>query len=95
MCVEGQTMTQQAEDGSKAKGSLHDRVATVLDTLRPYMQRDGGDIELVEVNAEGVVHVRLQGACIGCPSASMTLTMGIERNLKDQIPEVKRVVCVQ
>jgi Fe-S cluster biogenesis protein NfuA len=57
------------------------------------IQGDGGDIELVDVDADGVVHVRLHGACVGCPSASMTLTMGIERNLKDQIPEVTRVVC--
>ena len=87
-------MTNQAEDGSEAKGSLRDRVAAVLDALRPFVQSDGGDIELVDVDAEGIVHVRLHGACIGCPSASMTLSMGIERNLKDQIPEVKRVVCV-
>jgi Fe-S cluster biogenesis protein NfuA len=54
---------------------------------------DGGDLELVDVGADGVVHVRLHGACIGCPSSAITLTMGIERNLKDQIPEVTRVVC--
>ncbi len=67
---------------------------TVLDSLRPIAQSDGGDIELVEVDEDGVVHVRLHGACVGCPSSAMTLTMGIERNLKDQIPEVTRVVCV-
>jgi len=57
------------------------------------LQADGGDIELVDVDAAGVVQVRLQGACMGCPAASMTLTQGIERNLKQQIPEVTRVVC--
>jgi len=57
------------------------------------LQADGGDIELVDVDAAGVVHVRLQGACVGCPAASMTLSQGIERNLKQQIPEVTRVVC--
>ncbi len=86
-------MTHESESGSTAKGPLYDRVAMVIDALRPLVQSDGGDIELVDVDNEGVVRVRLQGDCIGCPSASMTLTMGIERNLKDQIPEVTRVVC--
>jgi Fe-S cluster biogenesis protein NfuA len=87
-------MTHESESGSAAKGPLYHRVGTVIDALRPLVQSDGGDIELVDVDHEGVVRVRLHGACIGCPSASMTLTMGIERSLKDQIPEVKRVVCV-
>lgn len=73
--------------------SLVDRVAAILETLRPMAQSDGGDIELVDVDEDGIVTVRLLGACIGCPSASMTLKMGIERNLKDQIPEVTRVIC--
>ena len=77
-----------------SKKPLTDRVSAVLDTLRPILHGDGGDIELVDVDDDGVVHVRLLGACIGCPSSSMTLTMGIERTLKDQIPEVTRVVCV-
>ena len=85
-------MAGPPEGGSQAKRSLRDRVAAVLDTVRPAMQSDGGDVELVDVDANGVVRVRLQGACIGCPSASMTLTMGIERQLKELIPEVKRVV---
>ena len=87
-------MVSQTESESKDKKSLHERVAAVLDAVRPMLQSDGGDIELVDVDADGVVKVRLQGACIGCPSASMTLSVGIERNLKDQIPEVTRVVCV-
>ncbi len=82
-----------SEPGSTPKMSLRDRVAAVLDTLRPLVQSDGGDLELVDVDADGVVHVRLHGACIGCPSSTMTLTMGIERNLKSQIPEVTAVVC--
>ncbi len=56
-------------------------------------QADGGDIELVDIDVDGVVRVRLLGACVGCPSSAMTLTMGIERALREQIPEVKRVVC--
>ena len=87
-------MTEQADTGPDAKKSLHDRVAAVIDQLRPIVQGDGGDIELVGVDADGVVQVRLHGACVGCPSASMTLSMGVERNLKNQVPEVTRVVCI-
>ena len=72
---------------------LYERVAAVLDRLRPMLHNDGGDIELLGVSDEGVVAVRLQGACIGCPSSTMTLTLGIERNLKELVPEVTRVVC--
>ncbi len=87
-------MVRQSEARFKANKPLRDRVAAVLDGLRPMVQSDGGDIELVEVDEDGVVRVRLHGACIGCPSATMTLTMGIERTLRDQIPEVTRVVCI-
>jgi Fe-S cluster biogenesis protein NfuA len=87
-------MADQTGTGAKDMRSLRERVAAVLDTLRPMLQSDGGDIELIDVEADGVVKVRLQGACVGCPSASMTLGMGNERNLKDRIPEVTRVVCV-
>ncbi|MCH8243346.1 MAG: NifU family protein [Planctomycetes bacterium] len=73
---------------------MRQRVVAVLDQIRPLAQADGGDIELVDVDSDGVVSVRLKGACIGCPSAAITLTLGIERNIKEQIPEVKRVVCV-
>ncbi len=86
-------MVRQSEARFKANKPLRDRVAAVLDELRPMVQSDGGDIELVAVDEDGVVRVRLHGACIGCPSATMTLTMGIERTLRDQIPEVTRVVC--
>lgn len=74
--------------------SLRQRVVAVLEQIRPLAQADGGDIELVDVDSDGVVSVRLKGACIGCPSAAITLTLGIERNIKEQIPEVTRVVCV-
>ncbi len=82
----------ESDCGCQANKPLRERVAAVIDTLRPMLQSDGGDIEFVDIDADGVVSVRLQGACMGCPSASMTLSMGIERQLKDQIPEVKRVV---
>lgn len=78
---------------SKPKRSLRSRVEAVLEKLRPMIQADGGDIELIDVTKDGLVTLRLHGACIGCPSSNMTLTMGIERNLRDQIPEVSRVVC--
>lgn len=73
--------------------TLRDRVEAVLNRIRPVIHSDGGDIELIDVDGDGVVYVRLQGACVGCPSSTMTLTLGIERNLKEQIPEVTRVVC--
>jgi len=72
-----------------------DRVGKVLNLIRPAVQSDGGDVELVGVTADGTVQIRLHGACVGCPSSDVTLQMGIERNLKTHIPEVKRVEAVQ
>lgn len=74
--------------------SLHKQVNETLDLIRPAIHRDGGDIELVDVLADGVVQVRLHGACIGCPSSAITLTHGVERTLKNRIPQVSKVVCV-
>ncbi len=71
--------------------NLRERVQEVLDTVRPNLQADGGDVELLGVTDEGIVQVRLQGACHGCPMAAMTLQMGIERILKNEIPEVQGV----
>ena len=88
------TMTTDAPRArSRLDRSLYHRVSVGLDRLRPMAQRDGGDFELVDVDENGVVHVRLLGTCVGCPSSSVTLTLGIERYLKDQIPEVTAVVC--
>ncbi|MCF7885955.1 MAG: NifU family protein [Candidatus Marinimicrobia bacterium] len=67
------------------------KVQEILDKVRPGLQADGGDVELVEVNDSGTVKVRLTGACGGCPMATMTLKMGIERALKNELPEVKKV----
>ena len=72
---------------------MKERVEAVLEKIRPALQADGGDVELVEV-IEGVVKVRLKGACSGCPMSTMTLKQGIERLLKEQVPEVKEVVAV-
>ncbi len=73
--------------------TLNDRVQEVLDKVRPALQADGGDVELVNIKG-GDVLLRLQGHCRGCPMSQMTLTMVIERTLKEQIPEVERVVPV-
>lgn len=70
---------------------LQERVNEVMELIRPNLQADGGDVELVNVTDDGVVQVRLQGACHGCPMAAMTLQMGIERILKKEIPEVQGV----
>ena len=70
-----------------------DNVERVLDELRPYLMADGGNVEIVELDGP-VVKVRLQGACGSCPSSTMTLKMGIERKLRESIPEVTEVVQV-
>jgi Fe-S cluster biogenesis protein NfuA len=73
---------------------MKERVEAVIEEIRPLLQADGGDIELVGVE-EGVVKVRLRGACAGCPGAAMTLKMAVERRLKAKIPEIDRVESVQ
>ena len=72
---------------------MQEKVEEVLDKIRPMLVRDGGNVELVEVN-DGTVKVRLCGACAGCPMSTMTLKMGIEKILKEEIPEIKEVVAV-
>ena len=67
-----------------------DNVETVLDEMRPYLMADGGNVELVEVEGP-IVKLRLQGACGSCPSSAMTLRMGIERRLKEVIPEIAEI----
>jgi Fe-S cluster biogenesis protein NfuA len=74
---------------------LKERVEKVIEEkVRPALQRDGGNIELVDVNEEGDVRVRLRGACAGCPGAMMTLQFGVQKVLQDEIEEVKRVIPV-
>lgn len=70
---------------------LREKVEKAIDQLRPMLQADGGDIELVDVTGEGVVKVRLVGACHGCPMSQMTLKGGVERELMNQIPEITSV----
>lgn len=74
--------------------TLRDRVAKVLDLIRPAVQADGGDLELVDITSGGVVQIRLHGACVGCPSSALTLQTGVERNLRAHIPEVTGVQAV-
>ncbi|MGC9454661.1 MAG: NifU family protein [Phycisphaerae bacterium] len=86
-------MTDEQKQADSA--GITERVRGVIEEIRPYLQGDGGDIELVEVDeSTGVVSVRLQGACRGCPGAVMTLKMGVERHLRQRVPEVKEVVPV-
>ena len=73
---------------------MKEKVKAILSKIRPSLQADGGDVELVEVTPDGIVKVRLVGACRGCPMSQMTLKMGIERKLKQAVSEVKGVVAV-
>ncbi|MDW7645661.1 MAG: NifU family protein [Desulfuromonadales bacterium] len=73
---------------------MREKVEEVLQLVRPALQADGGDVELVDVTEDGVVSVKLTGACGSCPMSTMTLKMGIEKTLKERIPEVKSVVQV-
>jgi len=73
---------------------MTEKVREALNGIRPMLQRDGGDVELVEVTPDGTVKVRLKGACGTCPMSTMTLKSGIEARLKEQIPEIKEVVSV-
>ena len=72
---------------------MNEKVEEVLNKIRPTLMRDGGNVELIEVN-DGTVKVTLTGACAGCPMSTMTLKMGIEKILKEEIPEIKEVVAV-
>ncbi len=79
--------------GGGGEGKMKEKVEKALEKIRPALQADGGNIELVDV-VEGIVKVRLTGACGGCPMSQMTLKMGVEKALKQQVPEVKSVESV-
>ena len=74
--------------------TLEEKVKDTIETVRESLQSHGGDVELVGIDADNTVRVRLQGACQGCPGAVMTMKMGIERILKEKIPEIKEVIAV-
>jgi Fe-S cluster biogenesis protein NfuA len=73
---------------------MKEKVENALKSIRPSLQADGGDVELVEVTLDGIVKVRLKGACSGCPMSQMTLSQGIEKRLKQSVPEIKKVIAV-
>lgn len=71
--------------------AMHQKVELALNTIRPYLKADGGDVELVRVTEEGIVEVKLTGACVGCPMSQMTLRAGVERALIREVPGIRRV----
>ncbi|HEB32108.1 MAG TPA: NifU family protein [Spirochaetes bacterium] len=73
---------------------MKERVQSALNKIKPSLQADGGDVELIEAGEDGIVKVKLTGACGSCPMSQMTLKMGIERILKEEVPEVKEVISV-
>jgi Fe-S cluster biogenesis protein NfuA len=74
---------------------LREQIVETLDKIRPYIQRDGGDVEFVDIDADGVVYVRMMGACVGCFAADDTIKLGVEAILMDEIPFVKEVRVVE
>ena len=82
-------MTSEADQGQPTP--MRDQVEQILNMIRPSVQQDDGDVELIDVSPDGVVHVRFLGACVGCPSSSITLQQGIERPLKHHVPDVTAV----
>ncbi len=88
-------MCDQCNCGAtNAESSFEEKVKQAMEEVRPALKEHGGDVELVGTDDDNTVRVRLQGACQGCPGAAMTMTMGIERILKERVPEVKKVVAV-
>jgi Fe-S cluster biogenesis protein NfuA len=87
-------MCENCGCGEKAEKTFEQKVSELIEAIRPNLQGHGGDIELVSVEEDKTVKVRLQGACAGCPGAQMTLKQGVERLLKEKLPDVKEVVAV-
>ncbi len=83
-----------ADTHDQQTSPLREKVQQVLDMIRPAVQSDGGDLELVDVDAQGNVMIRFHGACVGCPSSTLTLQSGIERSLKEYVPGVNAVQAV-
>ena len=73
---------------------MKEKVQKAIDLIRPSLQADGGDVELVDISVDGIVKVKLTGACHGCPMSQMTLKMGIEKIIKTQVPDIKEVIAV-
>lgn len=81
-------------DGPASDPGVRDRVAKVVNLIRPAVQSDGGDVEFVDISPDGYVNIRLHGACVGCPSSTMTLQLGTERNLRTHVPQIRGVRAV-
>ena len=79
---------------ASAEKTFEEKVRDTIEVIRPSLQAHGGDVELVGVDEDNTVKIRLQGACQGCPGAQMTMKMGIERILREKVPELKEVVAV-
>ena len=79
---------------TNSEQTIEEKVKEIIETIRTSLQSHGGDVELVGIDEDNTVNVRLQGACQGCPGATMTMKMGIERILKERIPDIKQVVAV-
>lgn len=73
---------------------MREKVEAALNKIKPALRADGGDVELIDVSPDGIVKVRLTGACGGCPMSQMTLKMGIERVIKQEVPQIKEVIAV-
>ena len=73
---------------------LRARIEKALDIVRPYLEQDGGNVDVMNVSDDGVVELQLQGACSGCPSSVMTLAAGIERVIREEVPEVTEIITV-
>lgn len=73
---------------------MREKVEAALNKIRPMLQADGGDVELIDVTNDGIVKVKLRGACMGCPMSQMTLKAGIEKQLMTDVPEIKEVIAV-
>lgn len=76
------------------KDRMKEKVESALNKIRPSLRADGGDVELVEISSDGIVKVRLTGACGGCPMSQMTMKMGIEKIIKEEVPGIKEVIAV-
>jgi Fe-S cluster biogenesis protein NfuA len=85
----------EAAETTSTTDSLRARVAEAINLIRPAIQQDGGDVELLEVTLDGIVKIRFHGACCGCPSANMTLYGGIRRVVIDRVPEIKQIIAIR
>lgn len=83
------------EPKTETTTSLHDKVQHVINRIRPAVQSDGGDVELVEITKNNIARIRLHGACVSCPSSTVTLRDGIERNIREKVPEILGVERIQ